>query len=130
MCENIAIRHGKGEFSKIKQNICNFPIEIANICNILPRPTISNGLIVVKLKRGIKYRDHLCIEPVPHTSYTRRLLIKNYIINSMKIFLLTKVCQVRTCSGFLILLKFKDKMRLLLKKLFLIEKRLVKIEMN
>ena len=49
MFKKIAIMHGKGEFSKIKENICNTVIEAANICNILPRPLVSNGLIVVKL---------------------------------------------------------------------------------
>ena len=39
--------HGKGEFSKIKGSICNAPIETANVCNILPRPAVSNGLILL-----------------------------------------------------------------------------------
>ena len=42
--------HGKEKFSKIKGSICNIPIETSNICNILPRPTDSNELIVVKFK--------------------------------------------------------------------------------
>ena len=42
--------HGKGEFAKIKGSICNIPMETSNICNILPRPVNSNGLIVVKSK--------------------------------------------------------------------------------
>ena len=47
--------HGKGEFSNIKGSICNnIAVEPAKICNILPRPAISNGLIVVKLKRDLK----------------------------------------------------------------------------
>ena len=40
--------HGKGEFSKIKGSICNVPIETTNVCNILPRPAVANGLILVK----------------------------------------------------------------------------------
>ena len=44
--KKITIMHGKGEFSKIKQSICNFPIETVNICNILPWPEVSDGLIV------------------------------------------------------------------------------------
>ena len=56
--------HGKGEFSKIKGSICNIPVEAANICNILPRPAVSNGLIFVKLKRDLKYRGHVYFEPV------------------------------------------------------------------
>ena len=43
--------HGKAGFSKIKGSTCNIPIEAENMCNILPRPAVSNGLIVVKLKR-------------------------------------------------------------------------------
>ena len=59
--------HGKGEFSKIKGSICNVPIETANVCNILPRPAVANGLILVKLKRDLKYRGHVYFEPVrPH----------------------------------------------------------------
>ena len=62
--------NGKSEFSKIKGSICNTYIEAANICNILPRPAVSNGLIMVKLKRGLKYRGHVYFEPVhPHTVY-------------------------------------------------------------
>ena len=63
----IAVMHGKDKFSKIKGSICNIPIEAANTCNILPRPAISNGLIIVKLKRDLKYRGHVYFEPVrPH----------------------------------------------------------------
>ena len=47
MFKKIAITHGKGEFSKIKGNICNVPIETESVCNVLPRP-INNGLIIVK----------------------------------------------------------------------------------
>ena len=50
--------HGKGEFSKIKGHIFNTPMEAANIGNILPRPAISSGFIVVKLKRNLKYMGH------------------------------------------------------------------------
>ena len=46
--------HRKGEFSKIKGSICIIPIEAANICNILPRPTVFSELIVVKLKLDLK----------------------------------------------------------------------------
>ena len=62
--KKIAIMHGKGEFSKIKDTICNMPIEVANVCNILPRPGVSNGLTPVKLKRDLKYRGHVYLEPV------------------------------------------------------------------
>ena len=39
---------GKGEFSKIKGNVCNVPI--------LERLAHSTGLTVVKLKRNLRYR--------------------------------------------------------------------------
>ena len=68
--KNIVIIHGKGEFSKIKESICNINIEAANICNILPRPAVSNGLIAIKLKQDIKYRGHVYFEPVrPHIRF-------------------------------------------------------------
>ena len=41
--------HGKGEFSKIKGNIINVPVDTENICNILPSSCDSNGLIMAKL---------------------------------------------------------------------------------
>ena len=56
--------HGKEEFAKIKGSICNIPIEAAIICNILPRPAYSNGLIDVKLKGDLKYRVYVYFEPV------------------------------------------------------------------
>ena len=34
---------GKEELCKIRESICNIPIETTNICNILPRPEVSNG---------------------------------------------------------------------------------------
>ena len=52
--------HGKGEFSRIIGSICNVPIEAI----ILPRSAVSNGLIVVKLKRVLKYRGHAYLEPI------------------------------------------------------------------
>ena len=67
----MAIMHGKGEFSKIKGSICIIPIEDANICNIVPRPAVSNEIIVVKLERDLKYRGHVYFEPVrPHIVFT------------------------------------------------------------
>lgn len=36
----------------------------ANIYNILPRPAVFSGLIIVKLKQDLKYWDHLYFESV------------------------------------------------------------------
>ena len=53
--------HGKSKFSKIK--------EPANISNILPRPVVSNGLIIEKLKGDLKYGRHLYFELSSPTNY-------------------------------------------------------------
>ena len=47
----------------------------ANICNLLTRPSVPNGLIVVKLKRDLKYRGHVYFELLRPQFYTRHLLI-------------------------------------------------------
>ena len=49
------IMHDKGEFSKLKRNICIASEEAENVCNILPRPVNNNGLIIVKLKCLLRY---------------------------------------------------------------------------
>ena len=64
MLKKLATVHGKGEFSQIKGSICHIPKETANICNILPKPAVSDRLVVVKLKRDFKYRGHAYFEPV------------------------------------------------------------------
>ena len=56
----ILIMHQKGEFPKFKRSICNIAIKAANRCNILPKPAVSNRLIVVKLKQDLKYKNTLC----------------------------------------------------------------------
>ena len=56
--------HVKRECAKIKGCICNILIEAANICNILQRPADSNRLILVKLKRDLKYRGYVYFDPV------------------------------------------------------------------
>ena len=56
--KKVPIMHGKGQFAKIKGRIFNVPIETSNIFKVLPRPTDSNGLILVKLKRYLKYQGH------------------------------------------------------------------------
>ena len=63
--KKIAIMNGKGEFFKIEESIYNVPIEPANACNILARPAASSGLILVKLKRDLKYRGHAYFKLVP-----------------------------------------------------------------
>ena len=59
-----AIMNGKGEFSKIKGNICNVPIETESAINVSSRPVNNNGLIIGKLKCHLRYRGHVHFEPV------------------------------------------------------------------
>ena len=69
--------YGKGEPCKVKESYV--PIEAANICNILPGPAVSNRLIVVNLKRDLKYRGHVYFEPVrPHIVYQARTQLKSH----------------------------------------------------
>ena len=54
-------------------------IEEANVCNILPRPSVSNGLIVVKLKRDLKYKGHVYFEPIcAHVIYQTLTYLKSH----------------------------------------------------
>ena len=114
MFKKTVIMHWKAKFSKIKGSICNIPTEATNIWNISPRPTVSKGLIVVKLKRDLKHRGHVYFEPVClHMAYRALNHLKYYNIFWWYI---CRVSQVRTCLHFGILLKFKDNLRELLKK--------------
>ena len=71
--------YGKGEFSKIMGSICNIPIEASSICNILARAAVSNGLIVINLKRHLKYQGHVYFEPVrPHIIYEALTYLKSH----------------------------------------------------
>ena len=70
--------YGKGEFSKIKGNILNVPIETESICNVLPRPVNNNGFIIVKLKRHLRYCGHVYSEPVqPESIYAALNFLKS-----------------------------------------------------
>ena len=48
----------KGNFPKLKGNICNVPIDTVDISDVLPRGADSNGLVFIKLKRKLTYRGH------------------------------------------------------------------------
>ena len=55
----------KGKSLKIKGSICNIPVVKVDVsCNMLPRPTDSNGLIIVKLKCELEYKGHAVFEAV------------------------------------------------------------------
>ena len=121
--KEIAIMHGKGEFSKIKGSICNVLIEIQNICNILSRPEVSNGLILVKLKRDLKYRGHVYLEPVrSHVIYQALTYLKshNKFYEDISV---TKAPSGEDMLIFLILMKIKKKLIVLLKMVIRMEKK-------
>ena len=79
----------KGQFPKVKGNICNIPIaEIESNCKSLPRPADSNGIIVVKLKRKNEFRGHVLFEPVrPRLieSILNYLKLSNHLYRDIKI---------------------------------------------
>ena len=75
--------HDKSEFSKIKGNVCNVPIETESICNVLPRPVNNNGLIIVKLKRHLSCCGHVYFEPVQPESLYAAL---NYLKSNNKFY--------------------------------------------
>lgn len=54
----------KGQPPKLKESICNLPLDIETVCDILPRGPHSNGIIMVKLKRKLAYSGRLLFEPV------------------------------------------------------------------
>ena len=54
----------KGNYPKIKGAICNVPVDAEDVCNVLPRPACSNGLLVLKLKRKSMYHGHVYFEPI------------------------------------------------------------------
>ena len=43
---------------------CNDPIDVVYICNTLPRPADSNGIVIVKLKRKFQNRGRTYFESV------------------------------------------------------------------
>ena len=56
----------KGQSPKLKGTLCNVPIDVLDICNTLPRPVDSNGVVMVKFKRKLQYRGHVYFESVRH----------------------------------------------------------------
>ena len=54
----------KDQSPRFEGAICNVPTDVASTCNTLPRIADSNGLVIVKLKRKLKYRVHVYFEPV------------------------------------------------------------------
>ena len=113
--------HGKDEFCKINGSICSIPIEAANICNILPRPAVSIGLIMVKLKRDLKYRSHVYFEPIRlHIIYQALTYLKSYNkfyddMSNARDLSSEEMCNFSDTR------KFTDNLSVLLKKMFPME---------
>ena len=65
-------------FKKINGRIYKVPIEAANICNILPKPAVSNGLVVFKLKQDLTYRSDVYFKPVYPQIYQELPYLKSH----------------------------------------------------
>ena len=76
----------KGRFPKLKGSICNIPIDLADITNVLPHGGDSNGLVIVKLKRKLNYQGHVYFEAVsPEFHALLYLRQNNALYNDIKI---------------------------------------------
>ena len=65
-------------FKKINGRIYKVPIEAANICNILPKPAVSNGRVVFKLKQDLTYRSDVYFKPVYPQIYQELPYLKSH----------------------------------------------------
>ena len=63
MFEKIVVM-SKGKQRKIYGTVCNIPVNCDTVCQSLPRPPESSGIIMLKLKRKLKYHGHQYYEPV------------------------------------------------------------------
>ena len=54
----------KGKQQNIYGTVCNIPVNCDTVCQSLPRPLESSGIIMLKLKRKLKYHGHQYYEAV------------------------------------------------------------------
>ena len=54
----------KGKQRNIYGTVCNIPVNCDTVCRSLPRPPESSGIIMLKLKRKLKYHGHQYYESV------------------------------------------------------------------
>ena len=59
--------------SKLKGALCYVPIGAVDVCKTLTRPADSNGIVIVRLKRKLQYRGHVCFKSV-RPNFIMRLL--------------------------------------------------------
>ena len=122
--------HGKGEFSNIKRSFCNMTIGTANIWNIWSKPTFSNELVVAKLKRDLKSKGHIYFEPVhPQIIYQAFAYLKSHYWFYENISI-AKGLSGKDMFRFSDIVEIPGQNKNATEKLFLIEKKLVKIEMT
>ena len=55
----------KGHSPKFKGPMCNIPVDVVSTCNTLPHPANINGFVILKLKRKLECRGHVCEGSVP-----------------------------------------------------------------
>ena len=64
----------KGQAPKMKGAICNVPINVDDVCNVLPRGMDNNGIVRVSLKKKISFKSSVYFEPV-RPNFIRNLLL-------------------------------------------------------
>ena len=52
----------KRQLPKLKAVICHLALDVFNASNTLPRTAYSNGVVIMKSKRKLQYRDHVYFE--------------------------------------------------------------------
>ena len=78
----------KGQQRKIKGAICNVPVNCETVCKSLPRPSEQSGVILLKLKRNLKYSGHQYCEAVRPECLRRALEFlkeKNHLYQNVEI---------------------------------------------
>ena len=54
----------KGQQPKIRGVVCNIPIQVDAVSNVLSRPADSDGVVLVNLKRKLEFKEHVYFESV------------------------------------------------------------------
>ena len=100
--KKVVIIHTKGEFSKIKRSACIASIETDRTCKVLlvlPRPEVSDEVIVVKLKGDVKWAHAYFLSLLGHMPHTMHWIIWKGATNFTSISLCQKCWQVKKCSN-------------------------------
>ena len=54
----------KGQQKKVSGAICNVPVNCDETCKVLPRPPERSDIVMLKLKRKLKFRGHVYFHAV------------------------------------------------------------------